>query len=57
MNREKQTVEEFVSDEKEDEERWQQAFDRSADALAQLAAEALEEHRAGRSQPLDADNL
>ncbi|MBI4670950.1 MAG: hypothetical protein HY741_04675 [Chloroflexi bacterium] len=39
------------------EERWQQAFANSQDALAQLAQEALEERRQGRTQPLDPDEL
>lgn len=38
-------------------ERWEAAFARSQDALARLADEALEEHRAGRTEPLDPDAL
>jgi hypothetical protein len=34
------------------ERRWAEAFARSPDALASLAAEALVEHRAGRTRPL-----
>jgi hypothetical protein len=34
---------------------WQRSFDQSADALDRLAAEALEEHRSGRTEPLDPD--
>ena len=37
--------------------RWDEAFASSQDALAQLADEALAEHRAGRTEPLDPDNL
>ncbi len=37
------------------EERWDRAFADSADTLAQLADEALVEHRAGRTRPLDLD--
>ena len=33
------------------------AIARSSDKLARLAAEALEEHRAGRTQELDPDTL
>ena len=33
------------------------ALERRPDALARLADEALEEHRAGRTQPLDPDTL
>jgi hypothetical protein len=39
------------------ERRWEEAFARSADKLAQLAAEARAEHRAGRTLPLDPDKL
>lgn len=39
------------------ERRWEQAFDGLADVLAQLADEALEEHRAGRTRILDPEEL
>lgn len=35
------------------EQRWQKLFSTSPDLLATLAAQALVEHRAGKSQPLD----
>jgi histidinol-phosphate/aromatic aminotransferase/cobyric acid decarboxylase-like protein len=38
-------------------ERWEAAFAGSQDVLARLADEALEEHRAGRTKPLDPDAL
>jgi hypothetical protein len=41
----------------EDERRWSEAFARSQNALAELAREALEEHRAGRTLPLDPDRM
>ncbi len=41
----------------EDERRWAAAFDRSADRLSELANEALAEHRAGRTLPLDPDRM
>jgi hypothetical protein len=44
----------FILEELESERRWQQSFANSADVLAKLAEEALTEHRAGRTQPLDA---
>jgi hypothetical protein len=37
------------------ERRWQSAFAGSQDALARLADEALDEHRAGRTLPLEPD--
>lgn len=39
------------------ERRWDQAFADSADLLAQLADQALAEHRAGRTQVLDPERL
>lgn len=39
------------------ERRWDEAFARSQDKLAQLAAAALAEHRAGRTKVLNVDEL
>jgi hypothetical protein len=39
------------------ERRWAEAFASAPDALVELADEALAEHRAGKTQPLDPDNL
>jgi hypothetical protein len=39
------------------ERRWDQAFADSADLLAQLAEQALAEHRAGKTQVLDPERL
>jgi hypothetical protein len=39
------------------EQRWDESFCRSQDTLAALAEEALDEHRAGRSEPLDLESL
>lgn len=36
---------------------WEQSFARRPDALNHLADEALREHRAGRTEPLDPDRL
>jgi hypothetical protein len=41
----------------EQERRWTELFDRTPDALDDLASEALSEHKAGRSKPLDLSNL
>ncbi|MEH1829455.1 MAG: hypothetical protein V7L22_29650 [Nostoc sp.] len=41
----------------EDESRWDEAFTRSPDILAKLAAEAMAEYRAGKTQELDPDTL
>jgi len=39
------------------EERWDEAFRRSGDQLAKLAQQALNEHRKGKTRPLDPDKL
>ena len=39
------------------ERRWDEAFSRSSDRLAQLAHEALNEHRKGRTKRLNPDQL
>lgn len=41
----------------EDECRWDETFARSPDILAKLAAEAMAEYRAGKTQELDPDTL
>jgi hypothetical protein len=37
----------------EDEKKWSDAFERSQDKLAAMASEALAEHRAGKTRPID----
>jgi hypothetical protein len=39
------------------EQRWDESLAGSRDALDRLADEALADHRAGRSEPLDPDKL
>lgn len=39
------------------ERRWQELFARSQDLLSKMADEALAEHKAGRTLPLDPDTL
>jgi len=41
----------------EDDRRWDASFAKSQEFLAQLAAEGIEEFRAGRTEPLDPDTL
>lgn len=41
----------------QEERRWNASFDRSADILADMASEALEEYRTGRTLPLDLDRM
>ena len=47
----------LLLEEIEDEARWDAAFAGSQDLLSQMAAEAMEEHRAGRTRDLDPDTL
>jgi hypothetical protein len=47
----------MILEELEDEMRWDAAFARSHDVLAKLAAEAMTEYRAGRTQDLDPETL
>jgi hypothetical protein len=46
-----------VLEELASERRWDELFATSADVLSELAEEALTEHRAGRTEPLDPDTL
>jgi hypothetical protein len=46
-----------ILEEVDADERWEAAFAHSQEALERLANEALEEHRAGRTEPLDPDAL
>ena len=39
------------------EDEWDRSFARSLDVLERLANEAVEDHRAGRTKPLDPDKL
>ncbi|MCD8487119.1 MAG: hypothetical protein LRZ84_10405 [Desertifilum sp.] len=41
----------------EDEQRWDEAFSRSPDTLAKLAASAMAEYHSGKTQELDPDTL
>jgi hypothetical protein len=47
----------LLSEELESDRRWDQAFERSPDVLANLAAEAMADYRAGRTQELDPETL
>jgi hypothetical protein len=47
----------IILDEIEDERRWDEAFSRSPDILAKLAASAMAEYRAGKTQELDPETL
>ena len=47
----------WIFDELTSEQRWAQAFAQSHKQLAELAAEALAEHRAGHTQALNIEQL
>ena len=56
-DREQDELAAAILEELDADERWEVAFARSQDALERLANEALEEHRAGRTEPLDPEAL
>ena len=47
----------IIIEEIEDEIQWEKAFADSQDILAKLAAEAMTEYRAGKTQELDPETL
>jgi hypothetical protein len=47
----------LILEELEEEQRWDDSFARSPDLLAKLAAKAMAEYRAGKTQELDPDTL
>lgn len=47
----------LVMEELESEKKWDDAFANSQDMLAQMAEQALVEHKAGATRPLDVDTL
>ncbi|MCD6294909.1 MAG: hypothetical protein J7M20_08345 [Deltaproteobacteria bacterium] len=54
---EKNMIAMIILEELEDNARWNKAFSKSQDALAKLAAEAMEEDRKGLTKELDPDLL
>jgi len=55
--REQDALAAVILEELASERRWEKAFAASNEVLAQLADEALAEHREGRTQVLDPDRL
>jgi hypothetical protein len=47
----------LILEELEDDQQWDESFARSPDLLAKLAAEAMTEYRAGKTQELDPETL
>ena len=54
---EQNAIASMILDEIEDEQRWDEAFSRSPDILAKLAASAMAEYRSGKTQELDPETL
>jgi hypothetical protein len=54
---EQDSIAAMILEEIEDDNRWDESFARSPDLLAKLAAEAMAEHRAGKTQELDPETL
>lgn len=54
---EQESLAAWILDELASERRWSKSFADSEDILAQLADEALAEHHAGKTHPLDPDQL
>ena len=54
---EQESLAAWILEELDSERRWDEAFANSQDLLAQMADEALAEHRAGKTLPLDIDEL
>lgn len=54
---EQDAIASMILEEMEDEIRWDETFKRSKDSLAFLAAQAMTEYRAGKTQELDPENL
>ncbi|MBD1827965.1 hypothetical protein NDI47_21175 [Microcoleus vaginatus GB1-A2] len=47
----------LILEELEDDQRWDESFARSPDLLAKVAAEAMAEYHAGKTQELDPETL
>ena len=54
---EQDTIATIILEELEDEMKWEKAFADSQDMLAKLAAEAMTEYQAGKTQELDPETL
>ncbi|MDJ0577287.1 MAG: hypothetical protein QNJ65_19275 [Xenococcaceae cyanobacterium MO_234.B1] len=54
---EQDTIATIILEELEDEMKWEKVFADSQDMLAKLAAEAMTEYQAGKTQELDPETL
>ena len=57
LSDEQNAIAAMILEELEDDQRWDESFARSPDLLANLAAEAMAEYRAGKTQELDPEAL
>jgi hypothetical protein len=55
--KEQDALAQWLLDELASERRWEKDFARSDDELSELADEAKEEHRLGRTKPLDPESM
>lgn len=55
--KEQDAIATLIMEELEEDQQWDESFVRSPDLLAKLAAEAMVEHRAGKTQDLDPETL
>lgn len=55
--KEQDAIASMILEELEDEQHWDEAFTRSPDVLALLAAEAMAEYHAGKTQELDTQTV
>lgn len=55
--REQDALASWILEELKSDNRWNQAFEETQDELGRLADEALREHRAGKTKPLDPDRI
>ena len=55
--KEQDAIATLIMEELEEDQQWDESFVRSPDLLAKLAAEAMVEHRAGKTQDLDPEAL
>jgi hypothetical protein len=54
---EQDTIASMILEELEDDQRWDKVFPNFPDVLAKLAATAMSEHRAGKTQELDPETF
>ena len=54
---EQDAIASMILEELEEDLRWDESFSRSPDTLAKLAASAMAEYRAGKTQELDPETL